>query len=369
MQIRNLILSAFGQVFFPIFFVLCFIASVVIFIRISAVTFFVKISVSELFSLYFYTMPTVLFFVVPFAFFIAACLALSRLSFDYELPVLFSLGFAPRRIVRIFLPLAAICSFCLLFLSLVLSPLADGAYKRLLSDRSTADLNLQAGQLGQKIGDWLFYVGSESGGKYGGVAIYSIKDETLILAQNAQTIIKDGIISILLENGRAYKEQINLINAASLEGIESFNIESKTKEQKSSKNPQKLVEIAEFEMLKSSFSADSLADESAELGVIEYWARAFKENRRKERIGRNLCMASSLAFLPLFSLFYFVWLGARHPRYHKNRTLIQALIALVCYLALMWSFASAAPILGIVLVPIIWCLIGFFGWRFLGARF
>lgn len=314
-------------------------------------------------------MPTVLFFVVPFAFFIAASLALSRLSFDYELPVLFSLGFAPSRIVRLFLPLAAICSFCLLILSLVLSPLADGAYKRLLSNRSTADLNLQAGQLGQKIGDWLFYVGSESGGAYGGVAIYSTKDDTLILAQNAKTIIKDGIISILLENGRAYKEQINSIDEVSLKpsGIESFD--AKTKEQKSSKNSQKLVEIAEFEMLKSSFSADSLASENAELGVIEYWLRAFKENPRRERIGRNLCMATSLAFLPFFSLFYFVWLGAKHPRYHKNRTLIQALIALVCYLALMWSFANAAPILGIILVPVIWCLIGFFGWRFLGTRF
>ncbi|WP_416825092.1 LptF/LptG family permease, partial [Helicobacter ganmani] len=132
MRIKNFLFHSFAQIFFPIFLVLFFIASVVIFIRIASVTFVIKISFFELLSLYFYTLPTMIFFVIPLSFFIACVLGLSRLSFDYELPVLFALGMNPQVIIKIFLPIALLASFSLLILSLVLTPLSDVAYRQFL---------------------------------------------------------------------------------------------------------------------------------------------------------------------------------------------------------------------------------------------
>ena len=119
MRIKNFLFQSFAQIFFPIFLVLFFIASIVIFIRIASVTFVVKITFIELLSLYFYTLPTMLFFVIPLSFFIACVLGLSRLSFDYELPVLFALGMNPKIIVKIFLPIAILASCSLLILSVI----------------------------------------------------------------------------------------------------------------------------------------------------------------------------------------------------------------------------------------------------------
>ena len=211
MRIKSFLLQSFAQVFFPVFLVLFFIASVVVFIRIAGVTFVVRMDFLDLLMLYFYTLPTMLFFVIPLSFFVACAIGLSRLSFEYELPVLFALGMPPSRILRVFFPLALLASFSLLVLSLILTPLSDTAYRQFLEERkNNIGINLQAGEFGQKLGEWLVYVQQSSDNAYKNIVLLSLekkdRKDGLILAKEAYIKNVDSVMEVLLRDGKIYRK-------------------------------------------------------------------------------------------------------------------------------------------------------------------
>lgn len=346
MRIKNFLFQSFAQIFFPIFLVLFFIASVVIFIRVASVTFVVKISFFELFSLYFYTLPTMLFFVIPLSFFIACALGLSRLSFDYELPVLFALGMNPKVIMKIFLPIALLASFSLLVLSLVLTPLSDVAYRHFLEERKNSiNINLQAGEFGQKLGEWLVYVqkSKKDENTYENIVLLSLaKDDNkdkrgLIFAKEAKISNENGVMEATLENGKIYRK------------------------------PNESIERIGFDKLILRNTIDSL--EESNLGLIEYWKRAFYPNSRQEKTKRNLSMYILLSLFPLISLFYYPFLGIKNPRYQKNYTILQAMVIVGGFYALMYLCASYIPLLGLVILPLAWALAGYWLYRHYVQRF
>ncbi|TLD84055.1 LptF/LptG family permease [Helicobacter sp. MIT 11-5569] len=344
MRIKNFLFQSFAQIFFSVFLVLFFIASVVIFIRIAGVTFVVKISFFELLTLYFYTLPTMLFFVIPLSFFVACVLGLSRLSFDYELPVLFALGMSPKQIIKIFLPIALLASISLFVLSLVLTPLSDIAYRQFLEERkSSIDINLQAGEFGQKLGEWLVYVQKGKDNIYENIVLLSLQKgensqkDGLIFAKEASIENTDGVMEAHLKNGKIYRKISD--------GIEYIGFEVMI-----------LRSIIDF-------SGDG------NIGLLEYWKRAFYENARQDKVKRNLCMYVLLSLFPLISLFYFPLLGVKNPRYQKNYTILQTMGVVGIFFALMYLSATYIPLLGMLLLPTIWAFGGYFFYKRYIARF
>ena len=328
MKIKGFLFQSFAQVFFPIFLVLFFI---------------VKISFAELSLLYFYTLPTMLFFVIPLSFFVACVLGLSRLSFDYELPVLFALGLSPHAILKIFIPITLLATLSLLILSLVLTPLSDTAYRQFLEEKkNNININLQTGEFGQKLGEWLVYTQHKTENDiYQNIVLLSISKEEkkkgFIFAKEAFLESEEGVMEAVLRDGSLYRKH-------------------------------------DFEMEKILFEKLILRNvvnfkEDAHLGLLEYWGRAFYENERKEKTQRNLCMSILLSFFPLLSLFYVPFLGIKNPRYHKNYTLLEVLSAVLIFAGAMYLSASYFPILGMLLLPVCWGLVGYLLYRHFILRF
>lgn len=342
MRIKNFLFQSFAQVFFPIFLVLFFIASVVIFIRIAGLTFVVRISYMELLTLYVYTLPTMLFFVIPLSFFVACVLGLSRLSFEYELPVLFALGMSPKTIIKIFLPIAILVSISLCILSLVLTPLSDIAYRQFLEERkSSIDINLKAGEFGQKLGEWLVHVQkSDNENTYENIVLLSLdstnKRDGLIIAKRAKISNNDGVMEADLQEGRVYR--------GDSEGIEQIN----------------------FDTMILRRAVDFAGDSN--LGLVEYWKRAFYFNHSQNKIKRNLSMYVLLSFFPLMSLFYFPLLGVKNPRYQKNYTILQTMLVIGIFFTLMYLCATHIPLIAIVVFPPLWAFSGYLLYRHYIAR-
>ena len=307
MRIKNYLFHSFSQIFFPTFLVLFFIASVVIFIRIAGVTFVVQISFLELLSLYFYTLPLMLFFVIPLSFFVACALSLSRLSFDYELPVLFAL---------------------------ILTPLSDLAYRQFLEERKNSiNINLQAGEFGQKLGNWLVYVKeNHEDMSYKDIVLLSFgKEGGLIFAKDAKIINKDGVMEAILDNGKIYRSDENAIEKIAF---------------------------------KTLILRNSITDISGEiLGVFEYWNRAFYENDRQRKTLRDLSMYVLMSLFPFVSLYFFPLLGVKNPRYQRNHTILQSMLIIGVFYALTYLVANYLPLIGMVLLPIVWGLVGYFGYQ------
>lgn len=296
----------------------------------------------ELLALYFYTLPTMLFFVVPLSFFVACVLGLSRLSFDYELPVLFALGMPPRRIVQIFLPIALLASGSLLVLSLVLTPLSDIAYQQFLEARkSSIDINLQAGEFGQKLGEWLVYVQKGNNSSYENIVLLSLgagtQKDGLIFAKMADIGNANGVMEAYLKEGRIYRK----VN----EGMERIDFDG-------------MILRASVD-----FSGD------AKIGLVEYWKRAFYENPREDKTKRNLSMYVMFSLFPLMSLFYFPLLGVKNPRYQKNYTILQTMGVVGIFFAMMYLVSVYVPLLGMFLFPLLWAYAGYFLYRRRIAKF
>lgn len=342
MRIKSFLFQSFAQIFFPVFLVLFFIASVVIFIRIAGVTFVVQISFLELLSLYFYTLPTMLFFVVPLSFFVACVLGLSRLSFDYELPVLFALGMHPKKILQVFFPITLLTTLSMFIIALILTPLSDIAYRQFLQERKNSiNINLQAGEFGQKLGDWLVYVQKDKDriNAYENIVLLSLDKEKggLIFAKDAKIQNQQGIMEAVLSQGKIYRKKET--------DIEQVFFDTLT--------------------LRDSVNLDT----GQHLGVLAYWERAFYPNERQKKTMLNLNMYVLLSLFPLISLFYFPVLGIKNPRYQKNYTILQTIGTIGIFLALMYLGASYIPFITMVLLPLLWSGIGYYLYRHFIVRF
>ncbi|MGP1449957.1 MAG: LptF/LptG family permease [Wolinella sp.] len=331
-SLKRYIFGSFAQLFFPIFTVLFFISSVILFIKIAGVTFIVKVSFSELFALYLYSLPTLVFFTIPVTFFASSIISLSKLSQEYELPVLFSLGLNPKRLAMIFLPLSLLASVSLLLLSLVLAPLSNESYDRFLEQKkSNVNINLKPAEFGQRLGNWLVYVGDlHDERRYGDVVMFSSGDldgrESLIVANEASIKNNHGILELQLFGGSAYFEEDSVI---------------------------KRVNYKEM-LLRDMSSGES----SRAMGIFGYWAQAFGENP-SDRVKRKLSSSVIISLFPILSIFFVPLLGIMHPRFQKNYSYFYVIIAIGIFYALVHLASNYFPFVGILIVSLLWSVSGY----------
>lgn len=328
---------SFAGIFFPVFLVLFVIASVILFIKISSLTSVVQINLWDITMLYLYTLPSMIFFVIPISFFGAGLSALSKLSFEYELNILFSLGLNPLKIIKVFLPSALLVSLVLLVVSLMLVPLSNTAYRSFLETKKIdANINLKAGQFGQKFGDWLIFVEQEDKetSQYKNVILlhFGNKQNSLLLADSVLLNNHGGVLEANLTNGSLYR----------------------------SKGLQQIEKVVFDDLILRNVlgSSNEVVD-----GVVEYWKQAFGEEY-SQKVRRNFNMSILVSLFPLVCLFYWLWFGINNPRFNKNHSLFFIVAVAGIFYGTVYLSGQFFPLAGLFIIPCIWLVSGYLGFRY-----
>jgi lipopolysaccharide export system permease protein len=317
-KLRRYILSTFGLLFFSIFLPLFSIASVIFLIKLASYTAVIQLSLWEMFKLYLFILPEILFYTLPITFFVAAALSLFRLSTDNEMVVVFALGIRPNFILRTLLKPAALLSLLLAFDFLVMFPHTTVLSTNFIRyKQSEANFNLQASEFGHNFGDWLLYIGkAHKDRSYGDVVLFH-KEETeeiLIQADKAEVLNDRGVLRLRLSNGQGY----------------SYTDEKLTQMQ------------FETMMINNMMKADLRRYHTP----VEFW---LAPERRKQKI-RMFITDTLLALFPVAGLFAVLSIGIAHVRHQKGYVYLWLFLSMLFYYAGTTALQKA---LGFYTIPLV----------------
>lgn len=325
-SIRNYLFLSLARFFFIFFIILFFISSIIVLIGIASVTFVIKISFADLAQLYLYSLPNSVFFILPITFFASSVLTLSKLSYDYELLVFFSLGISPNAIIKVFLPISVLISMTLLVFSLAIVPLSTSAYRNFIDEKkASVDINIKSGEFGQKLGNWLIYVDEAKDRVYKNLVLFSSKGlewESFILANNGEANNIDSIFEINLHNGIAYF-------------AESYEIKKVIFENMILRNRIGEIQLRSYDLHK-------------------YWIQAFDGSSKK--ISRLFSQSILISLFPLCSIMLLPLFGVANPRFNKNFSYLYIISSIMIFYALVYFISDNIPIIGIPILLLGWFL-------------
>lgn len=297
---------------------LFFVATISILVQISATTAILKIDLLEMLEFYLYNMHDVIIYTLPISFFAASTIALSRISGELELIVLFSIGANKTKIIKHIVLLGLIVFFTSLVFSMLIKPQAIYKKKEFIyKKQSTAELNLKPSEFGQSFGDFMVFVKKKNeGNSYEDIVVYS-KDPSknmFIVAKNASIINRDGVLSLYLKQGHAYGFKKNEMQKADFE----------------------------YMILNKEFKAKKLDF----LGIIHYWIDETLDSNKNKEIYSNILFAA----FPILSIFLIMSFGIYNPRSEKKRTNILILLTTITYfyfvpMKISFGFFVAFPII------------------------
>ncbi len=328
-SIRNYLFLSFAKLFFIFFTVLFFISSIVVLIGIARVTFVVKISFLDLLWLYLYSLPNSVFFILPITFFASTVLALSKLSYDYELLVFFSLGISPSKIIKIFAPISALVSVTLLIFSIAIVPLSKSAYRNFVDEKKTnVDVNIKSGEFGQQLGQWLVYVDDAKDREYKDLVLFStngLEFESFILARNGKTNSVDSVFEISLNDGIAYF-------------AESYEIRKVIFENMIVRNKIGEIRLNSYDL-------------------YDYWVKAF--NGSSKKMSKLFSQSVLISLFPLFSVFLLPLFGVANPRFNKNFSYVYIITSILFFYIFTYLVSDYIPIVGIPILLSSWLAVSF----------
>ena len=207
MKLNNYLYSQLAITFFPIFLGLFFITSIVFLVKIASLTSIITMDFFELFKLYAYSTPQIVFFTMPISFFISLVITLAKLASEYELTVITSFGLNPVNILKVFLPVTLLLSALLLVVSVGLIPKTKFLTKQFLDvKKKEANFNIKASEFGQKFGDWLIYISDKNNKTYSDVKLFKTeeKKDQFIISDTAILDNYKGALSFKLKDGKAF---------------------------------------------------------------------------------------------------------------------------------------------------------------------
>lgn len=329
-KLQKYILNNLSVLFMSIFIPLFAIASVIFLIKMATYTAVIQLNIWEMAKLYIFVVPDVLFYTLPFSFFIAVSLTLFRLSNDNEIIVMFSLGIHPSFILKTLLKPALILTILLLMNFLVLYPHAKTLSKNFyLYKKSEAQFNLSASEFGHSFGQWLLYIGKDNPDEtYEDVFLFNknSKDgsEILISAKHAKIITDKNILKLQLRDGEGY-----------------------------SYSKEKFSQI-DFDVMyiNDSLTADLFKYEPP----LEFWTSEFNKEKKKKILIRNTLMS----FLPLLTLFIAASIGIVHIRHNKGRIYLYLFLSIIIYYE---TIILAQRSLGYYTIPLfitLWTIISYY---------
>ncbi len=322
MKLQRYLYSQLAITFFPIFFGLFFITAVIFLVKISALTAIITVNFFELFRIFSYTIPDIIFYTMPISFFISMVITLSKLSSEYELTVITSFGLNPFKILKIFLPLTLLLTLLLLVVSVGLIPKTDFERKQFVNiKKNEANFNIKSGEFGQKFGDWLIFINDKKNNLYEDVKLLKVQNDKdqFVISKNAVLDNDKGVLSIRLAEGKAFlidKEEFNQINYEAM-------------------------------YINDSISA---AKTTVFTTTYDYW----KDNIKNKVDLDDLTFFILTSFFPLMSLFLVITFGYFNPRYEKNRAIMYSLISIVLYYVLIKSIGDKIFLHTLYIIPILW---------------
>ena len=322
MKLQRYLYSQLAITFFPIFFGLFFITAVIFLVKISALTAIITVNFFELFRIFSYTIPDIIFYTMPISFFISMVITLSKLSSEYELTVITSFGLNPFKILKIFLPLTLLLTLLLLVVSVGLIPKTDFERKQFVNiKKNEANFNIKSGEFGQKFGDWLIFINDKKNNLYEDVKLLKVQkdNDQFVISKNAVLDNDNGVLSIRLDEGKAFlidKEEFNQINYEAM-------------------------------YINDSISA---AKTNVFTTTYDYW----KDNIKNKVDLDDLTFFILTSFFPLMSLFLVITFGYFNPRYEKNRAIMYSLISIVLYYVLIKSIGDKIFLHTLYIIPILW---------------
>ncbi len=324
MKLNQYLYSQLAVTFFPIFLGLFFITSIVFLVKIASLTSVITMDFFELFKLYAYVIPQIIFYTMPISFFISLVITLAKLASEYELTVITSFGLNPVKILKVFLPITLLLSILLLIISVGLIPKTKFLTKQFLDVKTKeANFNIKASEFGQKFGDWLIYISGKNDKVYEDVKLFKTdkKNDQFIVSDTAILNNDNGSLSFKLLNGKAF-----------------------------------IIDEKEFNQIdyESMYINDSIAD--SKIGIFtntyEYWKNNIKKNIDID----DLTFYILTSVFPLVSLFLVITFGYFNPRYEKNRAVLYSLVAVVSYYVLIKAIGDKILLHALYIIPIIWII-------------
>ena len=322
MKLNNYLYSQLAITFFPIFLGLFFITSIVFLVKIASLTSIITMDFFELFKLYAYSTPQIVFFTMPISFFISLVITLAKLASEYELTVITSFGLNPVNILKVFLPVTLLLSALLLVVSVGLIPKTKFLTKQFLDvKKKEANFNIKASEFGQKFGDWLIYISDKNNKTYSDIKLFKTeeKKDQFIISETAILDNDKGALSFKLRDGKAF-----IIDEKELNQID----------------------------FKSMYINDSIAD--SKVGIFTDTYSYWKNNIKNKIDLDDLTFFILTSLFPLFSLFLVITFGYFNPRYEKNRAVSFSLVAVVLYYVLIKIVGDKILLHAIYIIPIIW---------------
>jgi lipopolysaccharide export system permease protein len=328
LKLKQYLYSQLAITFFPIFLGLYFITSIIFLVKIASLTSIITINFLELFTLYSYVIPQILFYTMPISFFISLVITLSKLSSEYELTVITSFGLNPQKILKIFLPLTLVLSSALLVVSVGLIPKTKFLTKQFLEAKTKeANFNIKASEFGQKFGDWLIYIKSKEDKVYNEIKLFKTEKgkEQFILSKTAVLDNDQGDLSFKLNEGKAF-----YIDESELSQIN----------------------------FKSMYINDSIS--GSKIGIFTSTYAYWKDRLSKGRDIDDLTFFVLTSLFPVLSLFLVITFGYFNPRYEKNRAVSYSLVSVVLYYVLIKGIGDSLLLHALYLIPAIWLLSTYF---------
>jgi lipopolysaccharide export system permease protein len=289
-NIKGYISSNFTKAFLTIFLPFYLIISLVYLVKIASLTSKIQISFLELLTLYGYSIPDIVFYTLPLSFVAALANVLMKLSQDNELIALYALGLPAKQVLRRLLLLGLLFSILLLSISFLAMPLSKQYYKSFRDNKKAeAKLNIVAGKLGQKFGDYYIYVKEKNEDIFHDMVIYNRTDksnEQFFSSQTGELKHNKHITSLLLNEGYGYTYSENKLQQAEYKTLEVFDSVQKT-----------------------AYKFESIAD---------YWGLAKTNEKRKHRIFFFIF----ISLIPLLSVYIVAAFTMINPRYQANHSFL-----------------------------------------------
>ncbi len=325
-RLKKYLLKTISDTFFPIFFTLYSITSVILLVKIASFTSVITITFLELLYLYMLSVPQILLYTLPITFFISMILNLSKLSNEYELIVITSFGLSPLKLLKIFIPISLLFSITLFIISFILIPQANYLEDTFMNEKTQeAQFNIKPSEYGQKFGPWYIYVENKDKNIYKDIILFQpTKDtDTFIIAKQASIKNKNSSLSLTLYNGSASTITKNI----------------------------KQIDFEKMIMnnhLKQTKVISSLGD------VLNYWKNSIPNSTKRRMILQN----TFIVLLPFISILFYISFGYFNPRYQKNRNTIYAISLVIVYMVATQNLASMYRGFSLLLiVPIVWIII------------
>ena len=323
-RLRRYIISNFSISFFSIFLPLFAIASVIFMIKMAAFTAYIQITLGEMLKLYLFVLPELLFYTMPITFFIAAALALFRLSTDNEMVILFSLGIRPQYLIKVLMVPAFLLSSLLFFNFFVLFPHAKTLSTNFMNHKkSEAKFNLSASEFGHNFGSWLLYIGKDNeDNTFGDVVLFhkDKEEEIVISAERAKVDNDGGVLRLQLDLGKGYSYTQDSLTQMKFETLYINNIMT--------------------------------TNQKEYLSSYNYWFH--NEPNRQHVYTKRFISNFLLSLFPVLSLFMVLAIGVAHVRHQKAYIYVFLFLSIIGYYGLSIGLAAKLGFYTIPLVIVGW---------------